>query len=159
MPAVVRGAFHRNVFPCCAQIQGPNVVKMFNHAQESKKVSREKVVAVVSELKAMKLPETVKKVETGIEENQTYCDFPSEHWVKIQTNDVIERMLRDTRCRIHVVGALLDSNSALMLVCVRLRRTAEIQWGARSTLTQSIRQPWNKRYCSTDRSRATKVHE
>lgn len=118
---------------------------MFNHAQESKKVSREKVVAVVAELKAMKLPETVKKVETGIEENQTYCDFPSEHWVKIQTNDVIERMLRDIRCRIHVVGALLDSNSALMLVCVRLRRTAETQWGARSTLTQSIRQPWNKR--------------
>lgn len=73
---------------------------MFNHAQESKKVSREKVVAVVAELKAMKLPETVKKVETGIEENQTYCDFSSEHWVKIQTNDVIERMLRDIRCRI-----------------------------------------------------------
>ena len=49
------------------------------HAQESKKASREKAAAVVTELKAMKLPEAAKKVEAGIEETLTYCDFPSEH--------------------------------------------------------------------------------
>ena len=40
----------------------------------------------------MKLPEAAKKVADGIEQTLTYCDFPSEHWTKIRTNNVIERM-------------------------------------------------------------------
>lgn len=31
----------------------------------------------------MKLKEASKKVEDGIEETLTYCDFPSEHWTRI----------------------------------------------------------------------------
>ena len=38
----------------------------------------------------MKLKEAAKKVEDGIEETLTYCDFPSEHWTRIRTNNVIE---------------------------------------------------------------------
>ena len=34
---------------------------------------------ITSELRAMKLKEAAKKVEDGIEETLTYCDFPSEH--------------------------------------------------------------------------------
>ena len=101
------------------------------HAQESKKASREKAAAVVSELKAMKLPEAAKKVEAGIEETLTYCDFPSEHWEKIRTNNVIERMNREIRRRTRVVGAFPDGNSALMLVCARLRHVAGTQWGCK----------------------------
>ena len=67
----------------------------------------------------MKLPEAEKKVEAGIEETLTYCDLPSEHWVKIRTNNVIERLNRETRRRTRVVGAFPDGNSALMLVCAR----------------------------------------
>ncbi len=44
---------------------------------ESKKASREKAKAVVAELRAMKLKEAAKKVEDGIEETLTYCDFPA----------------------------------------------------------------------------------
>ena len=60
------------------------VAKMLKavHAQESKKASREKAKAVVAELRAMKLKEAAKKVEDGIEETLTYCDFPSEHWTR-----------------------------------------------------------------------------
>ena len=50
------------------------------HAQESKKAAREKAKAVVKELCSMKLKEAAKKVENGIEETLTYCDFPSEQW-------------------------------------------------------------------------------
>ena len=73
--------FYRNIFSVVPKSKVKNVAKMLNaiHAQESKKASREKVAAVVSELKAMKLPEAAKKVEAGIEETLTYCDFPSEH--------------------------------------------------------------------------------
>ncbi len=80
------------------------------HAQESKKAAREKAKAVVEELRSMKLKEAAKKVESGIEETLTYCDFPSEHWTRIRTNNVI-------------------GNSALMLVCARLRHVAGTQWG------------------------------
>ena len=51
----------------------------------------------------------------------TYCDFPSEHWTRIRTNNVIERLNREIRRRTCVVGTFPDGNSALMLVCARLR--------------------------------------
>ena len=123
--------FYRNVFSVVPKSKVKNVAKMLKaiHAQESKKASREKAAAVVAELKAMKLPEAAKKVEAGIEETLTYCDFPSEHWTKIRTNNVIERMNREIRRRTRVVGAFPDGNSALMLVCARLRHVAGTQWG------------------------------
>ena len=31
----------------------------------------------------------------AFEETLTYCDFPSEHWTRIRTNNVIERLNRD----------------------------------------------------------------
>ena len=37
------------------------------------------VAIAVAELRAMKLKEAAKKVEDGIEETLTYCNFPSEH--------------------------------------------------------------------------------
>ena len=125
--------FYRNVFSVVPKSKAKNVAKMLKaiHAQESKKASREKAAAVIAELKAMKLPEAAKKVADGIEETLTYCDFPSEHWVKIRTNNVIERMNREIRRRTRVVGAFPDGNSALMLVCARLRHVAGTQWGSK----------------------------
>ena len=64
-----------------------------------------------------------------IEETLTYCDFPSEHWTRIRTNNVIERLNREIRRRTRVVGCFPDGNSALMLVCARLRHVAGTQWG------------------------------
>ena len=125
--------FYRNVFSVVPKSKVKNVAKMLKaiHAQESKKAAREKAAAVAAELKAMKLPEAAKKVADGIEETLTYCDFPSEHWVKIRTNNVIERMNREIRRRTRVVGAFPDGNSALMLVCARLRHVAGTQWGSK----------------------------
>ena len=99
------------------------------HAQESKKAAREKAKAVVGELRAMKLTEAAKKVETGIEKTLAYCDFPGEHWTRIRTSNVIERLNREIRRRTRVMGCFPDANSALMLVCARLRHVAGTQWG------------------------------
>ena len=63
------------------------------------------------------------------EETLTYCDFPSEHWTRIRTNNVIERLNREIRRRTRVVGTFPDGNSTLMLVCARLRHVAGTQWG------------------------------
>ena len=123
--------FYRNVFSVVPKSKAKLVAKMLKaiHAQESKKASREKVKAVVAELRAMKLKETAKKIEDSVEETLTYCDFPSEHWTRIRTNNVIERLNREIRRRTRVVGCFPDGNSALMLVCARLRHVAGTQWG------------------------------
>ena len=125
--------FYRNVFSVVPKSKVKIVAKMLKaiHAQESKKASREKAKAVVAELRAMKLKEAAKKVEDGIEETLTYCDFPSEHWTRIRTNNVIERLNREIRRRTRVVGTFPDGNSALMLVCARLRHVAGTQWGCK----------------------------
>ena len=77
------------------------------------------------------MKEAARKVEDGIEETLTYCDFPSEHWTRIRTNNVIERLNREIRRRTRVVGTFPDGNSALMLVCARLRHVAGTQWGSK----------------------------
>lgn len=104
------------------------------HSQESKKAAREKAKAVVDELKAMKLKEAAKKVEDSVDETLTYCDFPFEHWTRIRTNNVIERLNREIRSRTRVVGCFPDGNSALMLVCARLRHVASTQWGCKKCM-------------------------
>ena len=111
--------FYRNVFSVTPRSKAKLVAKMLKaiHAQESKRAAREKTKAVVEELRSMKLKETAKKVEDGIEETLTYCEFPSEHWTRIRTNNVIERLNREIRRRTRVVGSFPDGNSALMLVC------------------------------------------
>ena len=123
--------FYRNVFSVVPRSKVKIVAKMLKaiHAQESKKAAREKAKAVVAQLKEMKLKEAAKKVEDSIDETLTYCDFPSEHWTRIRTNNVIERLNREIRRRTRVVGTFPDGNSALMLVCARLRHVAGTQWG------------------------------
>ena len=123
--------FYRNVFSVIPRCKVKLVAKMLKaiHAQESKKAAREKAKAVAEELRAMNVKEASKKVEDGIEETLTYCDFPGEHWTRIRTNNVIERLNREIRRRTRVVGCFPDGNSALMLVCARLRHVAGTQWG------------------------------
>ena len=70
-------------------------------------------------------------VRGSVEETLTYCDFPCEHWTRIRTNNVIERLNREIRRRTRVVGTFPDGNSALMLVCARLRHVADTQWGSK----------------------------
>ena len=72
--------------------------------------------------------------ETG---NHSYCDFPSEHWTRIRTNNVIERLNREIRRRTRVVGSFPDGRSALMLVCARIRYVTANQWSARRYLNMS----------------------
>ena len=122
---------YRNVFSVTSRSKVSLTAKMPKaiHAQKSKKAVHEKAKVVVEQLRSMKLKEVNKKVEDGIEETLTHCDFPSEHWTRIRTNNVIERLNREIRRRTRVVGSFPDGNSALMLVCARLRHVAGTQWG------------------------------
>ena len=125
--------FYRNVFSATPRSKMKLVAKMLKaiHAQESKAAAREKARQVAKDLRDMKLKEAAKKVEDSIEETLAYMDFPYEHWVRIRTNNVIERLNREIRRRTRVVGTFPDGNSALMLVCARLRHVAGTQWGSK----------------------------
>jgi len=129
--------FYRNVFSVTPRSKMKLVAKMLKaiHAQENKKAALEKAKSVAEELRRMKLPEAAKKVEDSIEETITYMAFPSEHWIKIRTNNVIERLNREIRRRTRVVGAFPDGKSALMLVCARLRHVAGTQWGSKKYMS------------------------
>ena len=128
--------FYRNIFSVTPRKHMREVTRMLKaiHAQESKEAARKKACDVVEKLRSMRLNEAAKKVEDGIEETLTYMDFPSQHWLKIRTNNVIERMSRGIRRRTRVVGTFPDGKSALMLVCARLRYVSGKEWGAKRYL-------------------------
>ena len=62
-------------------------------------------------LKGMKLPEAASRLEKGIEDTIAYRNFPREHWVKIRTNNGLERIMREIRRRTRVVGSFPDGKS------------------------------------------------
>lgn len=125
--------FYRNVFSVTPRSKMHDVAAMLKaiHAQENKEAAREKANSVAQKLRDMKLKEAAKKVEDSIEETLTYMDFPYAHWLKIRTNNVIERLNREIRRRTRVVGTFPDGNSALMLVCARLRHVTTTTWGTK----------------------------
>ena len=131
--------FYRNVFSVTPRSKMKLVAKMLKaiHAQESKAAAREKAKQVAIDLRGMKLKEAAKKVEDSIEETLAYMDFPYEHWLRIRTNNVIERLNREIRRRTRVVGTFPDGNSALMLVCARLRHVVGTQWGSKKYLSMN----------------------
>ena len=104
------------------------------HAQEDKAAAREKAKTVVQKLREMKLNKAADKVETGVDETLTYMGFPSEHWTRIRTNNTLERINREIKRRTKVVGSFPDGESALMLVCSRLRHVSGSEWGTKRYL-------------------------
>jgi transposase-like protein len=125
--------FYRNIFSVTPRNKMKAVSMMLKaiHAQESKETARAKAVQVAEKLREMKLSAAAKKLEDGIEETLTYMDFPTQHWSRIRTNNTIERLNREIKRRTKAIGAFPDGQSALMLVCARLRHVAGTQWGTK----------------------------
>jgi putative transposase len=128
--------FYRNVFTVVPRNKVKQVAAMLKaiHSQEDKAAAREKAKIVAQKLKDLKLKEAAKKVEDSTDETLAYMDFPREHWLRIRSNNAIERLNREIRRRTRVVGAFPDGNSALMLVCARLRYVEDSLWGTKMYL-------------------------
>lgn len=132
--------FYRNIFSVVPTGKVKLVAAMLKaiHAQEDLASAKEKASAVVRKLREMKLPKAAEKVETGVEETLSYMHFPREHWMKIRTNNGLERLMREIRRRTRVVGSFPDGHSALMLVCARLRHVASSNWGLKRYLNMKL---------------------
>lgn len=125
--------FYRNIFSATPRNKMKEVSMLLKaiHAQECKTSAKEKVKQVADKLREMKLTSAAKKLEDGIKETLTYMEFPSQHWTRIRTNNTIERLNREIKRRTRAIGAFPDGQSALMLVCARLRHVAGTQWGTK----------------------------
>lgn len=121
--------FYRNIFSVIPRNQMKAVAMMLKavYAQESKEAAREKARQAVEELKKMELVSAAKKVQDGIGETLTYMDFPTQHWVRIRTNNIMERLNREIKRQTKAIGAFPDGQSALMPVCARLHHVAGTQ--------------------------------
>ena len=128
--------FYRNVFSMTPNKHVKEVAKMLKaiHAQEDKSAAIEKANAVESKLRKLKLSKAADIVHKGIAETLTYMEFPTEHWMRIRTNNTLERLNREIKRRTKVVGTFPDGQSALMLVCARLRHVASHEWGSKRYL-------------------------
>ena len=128
--------FYRNVFSVVPRQKVKTVAKMLKaiHAQEDKEAAFEKAANVIEKLRSMNLTKAAQKVAESIAETLTYMSFPSEHWTRIRTNNTLERLNKEIKRRTKVVGAFPDGQSALMLVCARLRHVASSEWGSKRYL-------------------------
>lgn len=101
---------YRNIFSVVPRKTVKEVAKMLEaiHAQENKEAAKEKAKSVISKLREMKSNKAADKLENGLEETLTYIDFPSEHWPRIRTNNVIERVNREIKRRTRVIGTFPD---------------------------------------------------
>jgi transposase-like protein len=125
--------WYRNVFTVTPRGRRKEVAAMLKaiHGQEDREAAREKAEAVAQKLEAMKLSQAAAIVREGVEETLSYMAFPREHWTRIRTNNMLERLMREIRRRTRVVGNFPDGQSAVMLVAARLRHVAGTRWGTR----------------------------
>jgi transposase-like protein len=125
--------FYRNVFSHVPSTKVREVAHMLKaiHAQESRAAASRKAAEVVAELKAKKLSKAAELVESHIEETFSFYAFPDQHWIKLKTNNPLERIMREIRRRTRVVGAFPDGQSALNLAAARLRHIAGTKWSTK----------------------------
>jgi transposase-like protein len=128
--------FYRNVFTAVPQGKVKEVAAMLKaiHAQEDRAAAEAKARAVTEKLEGMKLAKAAEIVRSGVAETLAYMAFPREHWTRLRTNNVLERLMREIRRRTRVVGNFPDGESAVMLVAARLRHVAGTRWGSRRYL-------------------------
>jgi len=128
--------FMRNVFCNVPRTRGKEIGAKLKaiFAQEDREACLRKAEEVAQFLRDNKMKTAASTLESGIQEALTYTNYPHEHWLKIRSNNGIERINREIRRRTNAVGAFPDGNSALMLVCARLRFVSASEWGVKTYL-------------------------
>jgi transposase-like protein len=145
--------FYRNVFSHVPATKARDVAKMLKaiHAQEDRAAAEAKTRIVIDELLRQRLKRAAELVHDCVGETLTYYAFPDSpsaaswrrslresdrcaaaaRWIKLKTNNPLERLMREIRRRTKVVGAFPDGQSCLNLAAARLRHIAGTQWSTR----------------------------
>jgi len=138
--------FYRNVFSHVPSTKVREVAAMLKaiHAQESRAAAQAKAQDVIEKLTSMKLKAAAELVEQSIDETLAYYGYPPQHWLRLKTNNPMERLLKEARRRTKVVGAFPDGHSALMLVAARLRHVSATKWGTRKYMNMKLLEEMDK---------------
>lgn len=86
----------------------------------------------------MKLQAAAELVESSIHETLVYYAYPPQQWLKIKTNDPMERLLKKARRRTRAVGASPDGKSAIMLLAARLHRVSSTTCGTHKYMIMKL---------------------
>jgi len=131
--------FYRNVFSLVPSGKVRDVARMLKaiHAQEDRKAAAEKMEAVIAELRRQRLVKAADLLEKSGHETLTFFAFPDSHWIKLRTNNPLERIMREIRRRTRVVGAFPDGKSCLNLAAARLRHIAGTLWATRKYMNMT----------------------
>ena len=98
-----------------------------NNLKDLVRDSVEETLNALLDHEADELVRVGKYERTG--ERKGYC---SGHYERnFGTTNLTERVNREIRRRTRAIGAFPDGNSALMLVCARLRHLAASEWGSK----------------------------
>lgn len=98
------------------------------HVQEDREVAKQKAALVAKKLRKLKLDKVAEFVGNSVEETLSYMYFPYEHWSRLQTNNALERIMKEIRRRTRIIGAFPDGYSASMQED-RLRHISSTKWG------------------------------
>lgn len=105
-------------------------------AMESRESALAKAETVATEMEGRRLKVAANCLREGIGETTTYLlpGYSAGRRRRIRTNNMIERPNREIRRRTRVVGGFPDGDSALMLVCARIRYVTANGWSTRRYL-------------------------
>lgn len=83
------------------------------------------------------LPEAVACLKNGFAAASRFYAFPKAHWVRIRSNNTLERLNRELKRRLRKVGAFPDRASALRLITAVALDVTEI-WAKRRYLDMAL---------------------
>jgi transposase-like protein len=121
------------------------------YAQDSREEALAKAESVAAKLDMMRLSKAAQIVRDGVEDTLSFYAFPREHWLRIRTNNMLERIMREIRRRTRVVGCFPDGNSALMLAAARLRHISGTKWGSRQYMNMKRLEEMSKEEILSDK--------
>ncbi|MBA2116692.1 hypothetical protein HOV93_38840 [Planctomycetes bacterium FF15] len=78
------------------------------HAQEDLAGAKEKAELVTEKLTTLRRGAAAKCFREDVSETLAYMAFPREHWTRLRSNNMLERIMKEIRRRTRVVGAFPD---------------------------------------------------
>ena len=104
------------------------------HAQESGVAAEKKAQEVVARLQGLQLNEAAEWVGKCLTDTLAYYSFPPQHWPRIRTINMLNRMLREITRNTQITDSFPSRASAVNLAVACLRQTADFRWSGRRYL-------------------------
>lgn len=132
--------FMRNVMgKVSKQAQGMVTATVRTIFSQPDKVSAAEQLRKIADMLAKKHPQVSAMLEEAQEEILAYMDFPQDHWKKIRSTNLLERLNREIARRADVVGIFPNQGAVLRLVgMVLAEQNDEWQLGRRYMSLDSI---------------------